>query len=227
MGLFGGFGGRGWWGCWGRFGGVAEGHFLHVDAELWVGLGAVDGDGDLDAGFAFAEEAVEWLEQEALQAGGHLRGCGVCLDDAVEVEEGAVEARAALHADAASGELELGVGDVDECVCDVVGTAHGGGDDGGVVVVGFLWTALGPHAELVDGLLELFVGEGGSVDGEVSLEVHLLRDADGAGRDIEFGVQGEGSVHEGRAGFDAEAEHVFDAGVGGVDLEGDVMTGGA
>ena len=81
------------------------------------------------------------------------------------------------------------------------------------MIVGLLGTTLGTHAELVYGLLELFVGEGGSVDGEVSLEVHLLRDAGGAGRDIEFRVERQGSVHEGLAGFDAEAEHVFDAGL--------------
>ena len=69
---------------------VAEGHFLQVEAEFWVGVGAGDDEGNLDACLAFAEETVERLKEEALPAGGHLGGGGVGLDGAVEVEEVAV-----------------------------------------------------------------------------------------------------------------------------------------
>ena len=200
-------------------------HLVEVDAKFGFGFGAADFDGDFEACAIFFEEWVEGFGDPALPSGEHLGGGGVGADEALELEGLAVEAVVAGEVYARSGHLVVEGGDMDDGVVEREASAHLRGDGLGVGGVGLFGMALGALAELVDGLLPLGVAERGAGDGEGALDAHFFRDADGAGRDVEAGVEGEGSAHEGRAGFGAEAEDVFDAGVVAGDGELDLVAG--
>ena len=82
--------------------------------------------------------------------------------------------------------------------------------------------ALAAEAELVDFALDLVGDEVDAGEGEGALEAELVDDGDGAGGQIEFGVELELAGHDGRLIFDGEQEHVFDVARVDGDIEADV-----
>jgi hypothetical protein len=200
---------------------------VHGEADFEVAVVAVDLDGDLGASAIFLEHAVEGFEQGGLPAGDHLGGGGVGADVAAEIEGVAVfGVGGAVEVDVGAGDLVVEGADEHHGVGHGEVDGHVGGDFGfAVAAVGLdvLGLALGAHTETVDAVLEFGAGELDALDVEFAVELKLMGDAHVAGRDVEPGLEVHGTTHDG-CGLHGELEHVFDAAVGHVDGEGDVVT---
>ena len=75
----------------------------------------------------------------------------------------------------------------------------------------------------VDAVLELGVGELYGLDVDGAGELKFLHDADVAGRDVKFGVQGDIAAHDGWLGLHGELQEIFNAAARHVDGEADVV----
>ncbi len=199
---------------------------VHREAEVYVVLDSADGDWELQAFAVFAEERIEGSEQDGFPAGDHLRGHGIGTDMSEELEGGAVDGVGPVHLGIAARNLVVKRRDEQEGAPQGKVYRHLGGDFGFEVAAGCFGVsgmALGTHAEGVDTVLQLGVGELDGLDVDLSGELHLLDNADIAGRDMQFGVEGDVAAHDGRLGFHAEFEQIFDTAVRHEDGEVDVV----
>jgi hypothetical protein len=199
---------------------------VHGEAYFEVTVIAGDLDGDLRTGTIFFEHAVEGFEQDRLPAGHHLGGGGVGADMAAEVEGVAVLGVGAVKVDVGSGNLVVEGADEHHGVGHGEIDGHVGGDFGFVIAavsLGVFGLTLGAHAEAVDAVLEFGAGEFDLLDVEFAVELKFAGNADVARRDVKFGLEIHGTAHDGSV-LHGELEHVFDAAVGHVDGEGDVVT---
>ena len=108
---------------------------VEVEADVGVGSGATDFDGDLGAGAVFGEEGIDGFEEPGFPAGDHLGDVGVEAGQAGEVEGLIVEVVDAVHGDVGAGDAVVEGGEGDFAVGEGEGTAHFGSDVGGRCLV--------------------------------------------------------------------------------------------
>ena len=108
---------------------------VEVEADVGVGGGAADFDGDLSAGAVFGEEGVDGFEQPGFPAGDHLGDVSVEAGLAAEVEGLVVEVVDAVHGDVGAGDAVVEGGEGDFAVGEGEVAAHFGGDVGGRCLV--------------------------------------------------------------------------------------------